>query len=532
MSKLSVAFAKKTYEVQLRNKYLTGKFAAIIVDKDDPKELLRHKVRIPFLHNNNVAPEHLPWAKPTVQGNSHTGANFFYDPGTWVWVSFENGDPRFPIIDGSFHTNVTPNPNKSEQLGTDKLRSCGGSPVEEAPRSEPGETSAANFVQLQKSPNFKTYSGASSQWGTPAAIDYLVRVTTKWANLHPQATISVGDISLKNGGPMDGHKSHRRGVDIDIDIPGTTDSPYPNTPLTQELVDLFKNEGAAKIFYNDPNINRSFVKVVPGHHNHVHIRVPDSGAAIPVDDRSDYTKQSDCNTDDTAASGTPSNVTAKVDKNNFASTSPHSFLAEVEKTQKLPQGVLSSIAGHYDFGEVNNRVVNSVNNQYNLGPLQTNTSSNPTFLSAGTISTVTPVLTRMDSSRDWIADIEQQWKGIGTIPGAQELVVAAFSQAGGTPGQIASDLRIFSDLNYSAVYTAVLLRVNYRDILRMGLSGDAAWKLAISEMYGVNIDFGDGILADARSRAWKTQKEVSVVANTNSSSSPSNTSVSNTTNNV
>lgn len=56
-------------------------------------------------------------------------------------------------------------------------------------------------------------------WGRPEMIEVLTRAAEEMAWLMPEADpIVVGDISTRYGGFLEGHKSHRSGIDADIGL--------------------------------------------------------------------------------------------------------------------------------------------------------------------------------------------------------------------------------------------------------------------------------------------------------------------------
>lgn len=82
-------------EIKQNNLFVKG----IIVDTNDPLSQARVKVRIPCYHgadgdDNCTQDENLPWAQTCLQTD---GA---LSEGSTVWISFEGGDTRFPVVFG------------------------------------------------------------------------------------------------------------------------------------------------------------------------------------------------------------------------------------------------------------------------------------------------------------------------------------------------------------------------------------------------------------------------------------------------
>lgn len=70
-----------------------------VVDLSDPNSESRVKVRIPCYHGisgeeGSISDENLPWAQQCLQRSN------MVDVGNTVWITFEGGDVRFPIILG------------------------------------------------------------------------------------------------------------------------------------------------------------------------------------------------------------------------------------------------------------------------------------------------------------------------------------------------------------------------------------------------------------------------------------------------
>ena len=70
-------------------------YRAEVVDNEDPKFLGRLKVKVPQIYGEDV-PDYWAWSRGMFAGNQ-IGLFAIPTPGDAVWVSFENGDPRFPI---------------------------------------------------------------------------------------------------------------------------------------------------------------------------------------------------------------------------------------------------------------------------------------------------------------------------------------------------------------------------------------------------------------------------------------------------
>lgn len=127
----------------------------------------------------------------------------------------------------------------------------------------------------------------SDVWGHPGTINCVEEVARKWAARYPKRPrIGVGDISLKNGGRFRPHKSHRRGVDVDIrpmkargEGPVSVGQPSYSRKYTRDMIVLFVETcNVKRVYFNDISLARKMDKVSthPGHHNHVHftLRAP------------------------------------------------------------------------------------------------------------------------------------------------------------------------------------------------------------------------------------------------------------------
>ena len=94
--------------------------------------------------------------------------------------------------------------------------------------------------------------------------------------------IVVGDISFRGGGPMELHRSHQNGLDVDIYYPRRDRRSRPPTrgdqidqKRAQNLVDRFLDAGVEKIFVGYSTELRGPSDVVipyPNHGDHMHVR--------------------------------------------------------------------------------------------------------------------------------------------------------------------------------------------------------------------------------------------------------------------
>jgi hypothetical protein len=113
-------------------------------------------------------------------------------------------------------------------------------------------------------------------------IEALTGVAAGWAAAYPGGPrLGFGDLSLRCGGALPPHGTHRRGLEVDIrplradgrEAPVAYNDPAYSRPLTQELVNrLLANRRlrVQYVFFNDPSI--AGVRNWPGHHGHLHVR--------------------------------------------------------------------------------------------------------------------------------------------------------------------------------------------------------------------------------------------------------------------
>ncbi len=150
-------------------------------------------------------------------------------------------------------------------------------------------------VQLpQSGPGFYSYVRPGRHYGLAETVRALHAVGRSWQLAHPNGPrIGIGDTSFPGGGPMPPHKSHQRGVDVDI-RPMRNDmrergvryqDPAYSRALTQELVNWIISNGILRvqyIFFNDPAVRS--VRYQKGHDNHLHVRfyLPRISVSVPL----------------------------------------------------------------------------------------------------------------------------------------------------------------------------------------------------------------------------------------------------------
>lgn len=185
-----------------------------------------------------------------------------------------------------------------------------------------------NGVQLPERAGLYTIAQPSGAWGTALMVETILKAGEEMAWQLPDADpFVVGDISSQRGGYFDGHRSHRGGVDADLGIyaKGGKQSPRGFQDLAPSELDaaatwtfirtLLETGNVERIYLDQSLINalrkhvreveglsaeevdRIFpppgtprtwamagvVQHVPGHRNHIHVRVfCDSG--VPAGD--------------------------------------------------------------------------------------------------------------------------------------------------------------------------------------------------------------------------------------------------------
>jgi murein endopeptidase len=142
---------------------------------------------------------------------------------------------------------------------------------------------AVNTLLPASGVGYYTYAASrSKQWGRKATIDAIQAIGEAWMRDHPDPPlIGVGNISLRGGGPMPPHSSHRQGVDVDIRpmrqdgkaAPVSIKQSQYSRERTVELVKFIRGNGVLEvvtILFNDASVPG--VRPWKGHDNHLHVR--------------------------------------------------------------------------------------------------------------------------------------------------------------------------------------------------------------------------------------------------------------------
>jgi murein endopeptidase len=121
------------------------------------------------------------------------------------------------------------------------------------------------------------------RWGTCRVVKLVVDLAADFRRDHPDAPrLLVGDLSKRRGGPVSGHASHQRGLDVDVYYPrrdGRETEPRSvaqiDRGLARELVTRFLKAGAHRVYVGpSTGFDRPGERVDPwpNHDNHLHAR--------------------------------------------------------------------------------------------------------------------------------------------------------------------------------------------------------------------------------------------------------------------
>jgi hypothetical protein len=120
-------------------------------------------------------------------------------------------------------------------------------------------------------------------YGHERTIRTIVSVLAAYRAANPEAPRAVvGDLSFRGGGPMELHRSHQNGLDVDVYYPrrdGRLLAPRGrgqiDRALAQDLLDRFVAAGARMVFVGYSTGLQGPAKVVvpyPNHGDHMHVR--------------------------------------------------------------------------------------------------------------------------------------------------------------------------------------------------------------------------------------------------------------------
>jgi peptidoglycan hydrolase-like protein with peptidoglycan-binding domain len=145
-----------------------------------------------------------------------------------------------------------------------------------------GPLAAVDTALPASGPGFYSTVSSDRRYGVAQTIRALQAIGAAWQQAYPGGPrIGIGDLSFRGGGSMPPHKSHDKGLDVDIRLPRNDgqeaptryqDPSYSRTH-TQELVNGIIANGVLRvqyIFFNDPAVTS--VRPWPGHDNHLHVR--------------------------------------------------------------------------------------------------------------------------------------------------------------------------------------------------------------------------------------------------------------------
>jgi hypothetical protein len=172
-------------------------------------------------------------------------------------------------------------------LTDETYRALLASAPQPTPVTDHGDPTRIDTVLPSEGRGFATYRrspGGADQFGRAATIRGIMDIAEAWSTRHEAPRIQVGDISRRGGGTLSPHKSHKRGVDVDMrpirndgrEEPVSFKQAVYSRDLTRELCQLIREKvSGVRIFFNDPRlIAAGLCAPLAGHDDHLHVRFP------------------------------------------------------------------------------------------------------------------------------------------------------------------------------------------------------------------------------------------------------------------
>ena len=143
------------------------------------------------------------------------------------------------------------------------------------------------FFMLPQAPEGAAYyvygtpAEGAGQYAHPALMTMLLFVEMQWAGMDNRKS-GIGNISLAGGGSFAPHRSHKKGLEVDVRpirkdgkrIPVSWQSTDEyDRAATARLIELFRAyPGVGKVYFNDPEL-RHLALPQRTHDNHFHVEL-------------------------------------------------------------------------------------------------------------------------------------------------------------------------------------------------------------------------------------------------------------------
>lgn len=128
---------------------------------------------------------------------------------------------------------------------------------------------------------YGTPAHGGGQYAHPAMMTMLLFVERQWAAMDSRK-FGIGNISLAGGDHYAPHRSHKKGLEVDVRPlrkDGKRTAVYwqwteqYDQAATAALIELFRSyPGAGKVYFNDPEL-RHLVHPLINHDNHFHVEL-------------------------------------------------------------------------------------------------------------------------------------------------------------------------------------------------------------------------------------------------------------------